>query len=99
MNTPFIETEKRWLASDVCDVCIKNDWYTHGTGEEYENMLNMVESYYPSDVRIFYVAEDIFEHSNQDYWIRDGGLSKEEAIESIMFVLANDVVKTFYSIF
>lgn len=99
MNAPFIETEKIWLASDVRHVCIKNNWYTRGTCEEYENMLNMVESYYPSDVRIFYVAEDIFEHSNQDYWIRDGGLSKEEAIESIMFVLANDVVKTFYKIY
>ena len=99
MNMPFIEVDKEWLVSDVRHVCIKNNWYTHGTCQQYENMLNMVEGYYPSDVRIFCVAEDIFEHSNQDYWVRDGRLTKEEAIESIMFVLANDVVKTFYKIY
>lgn len=99
MNAPSIKTEKNWLASDVRHACIENNWYTRGTCEEYENMLNMVEKCYPTDALIFYVAEDIFEHSNQDYWIRDGGLTKEEAIESIMFVLANDVVKTFYKIY
>ena len=59
MNTPFIEVDKAWLASDVRHVCIKNNWYTHGTCQQYENMLNMVDKYYPSDMRIFYVAVHI----------------------------------------
>ena len=96
---PFIEIEKCWLSSDVRHVCIKNNWYTHGTCEEYENMLKMVNDYYPSDLRIYFVAQDIFEHSNKSYWLDGGGLTETEAIESIMFVLANDVVKTLYKIY
>lgn len=94
----MIKSEKNWKSYDVRKVCVENNWYTHGTVEEYENMLNMVDNFRPSDLRIFLVALDIFNHSNQNYWIRDGGLTETEAIESIMFVLGNDVVKTFYTL-
>ena len=62
-------------------------------------MLNYVnEHYYPKSKDVYNVAKDIFEHSNKDYWIRGGGLSEKEAIESIMFELYNNCVFRHFTI-
>ena len=70
---------------DVRTECIKNNWYTNGDCEAYDNMLTFVNSLeYATTDDLETIATDIKEHSTTD-----------DEIETIMFVLANDCCKTF----
>ena len=94
-----IKTSESWSQYDVRNLCIKKDWYVRGSCDEYDKMLNYVnEHYYPKSKDVYNVAKDIFEHSNKDYWIRGGGLSEKEAVESIMFELYNDCIFRHFTI-
>lgn len=74
---------------DVRTECIKNNWYTNGDCEAYDNMLTFVNSLeYATTDDLETIATDIKEHSTTDY-----------EIETIMFVLANDCCKTFFERF
>lgn len=79
----YTET-KLWSMDSVRRACIKNDLFTLGDNEEYEQMLNQVESLYPSTENIQLIAEMIDMNSeNQD-------------VPNIMYILANEAVITTY---
>ena len=80
--------EKRWSASSVRSMCIKNDRYTRGDCAAYEKMLDFVNENEPTLENIEKVAIDIVEHSDLSSY----GLSFEENVEAIMFDLANDAI-------
>ena len=88
----MINEEKRWWTSEIRNMCIENNWYTAGTVKEYSEMLEFVEEHEPTTENIYKVASDIFKHTS----INDKGGGAD--IENIMFIIANDVVKTFFEI-
>ena len=66
-------------------MCIRNDYYTQGTCEEYDNMFKMCES---NDVLA--IANDILEHSDKQRLVNRYGCSEREVLENICFGLIND---------
>lgn len=82
----FIRETKMWDADSVRNCCIRHQLYTCGSMQEYNIMLNMIKDLEPSNKNIYKVAQDILSHSDDD-----------QSIENIMFLLGNEVVKTFYS--
>lgn len=85
---PEITEEVRWNSSEIRNMCIDNDWYTAGDIRAYSDMLEFVELHEPTKLNIYKVAQDILEHSSDP----------ELYVEAIMFVISNDVVKTFYEV-
>lgn len=77
-------TETRTLsASKLRSICIKNDWYTCGTNDEYSRLFDRLTDCCgcPENLttdKLVEIAEDIMEHSEiTDY-----------TIESVLFELA-----------
>lgn len=69
-------TETRILdSSKLRATCIKNDWYTCGTNEEYSNLFAKLHDEYgcPENMtteKLAEIAEDIWQHSRvTDYTI------------------------------
>lgn len=79
VETRKIETGK------VRVMCIRNNYYTCGTNEEYDKMFQTCES---GDVLA--IASDILEHSNKERLIHQSGCSEREVLENICFGLIND---------
>jgi hypothetical protein len=85
VEVPKIIERKVWNSMMVRETCIRFNLYKGGTVKEYENMLfNMVEKMPPTAENIFVVADDICKHSDN------------HCITNVMFILANNAVKTFY---
>lgn len=74
-------------ACDLRSLCIKKNWYTHGTNEEYYNLFRMLtQDYHEVEMtteKLAEIATDIFNHSDEDD-CTDGYLS----IPDIMYDLA-----------
>lgn len=85
---PEIFEEVKWSSSEIRNMCIENDWYTAGDIKVYSNMLEFVEQNEPTRLNIYKVAKDILDHSSDE----------DLYVEAIMFVIADDVVKTFYTV-
>lgn len=90
----MLKETKKWSANAIQSMCIANDYYTLGDNSSYSDMLQYVSETYPDMFNIYHVAWDIVQNSDLSAY----GQSEEENIESVMFVIANDVVKTFYEI-
>ena len=70
---------------NVITECIKNDWYTKGDCDDYNNILTFAKSLENATTDdLETIATDIKTHSETDY-----------EIKHIMFVLANDCCTTF----
>lgn len=81
-------TERRILtAYNLRNLCIKKNWYTCGTNEQYSNLFNMLtDNYLAAEMtteRLAQIAADILAHSDADD-CRDGYLE----ITDIMYDLA-----------
>ena len=81
-----IKEYRTWSVEDVRAMCIRERLYTAGTGEEYRAMFRMVNELTPTDENIYRVAEDISRHCNF------------QTVTSIMYMLANDVVRRGFEI-
>ena len=80
-------TESRQLfPEDLRQLCIKNNWYTNGTQEEYGLLLYSLTVGDMTTAKIGIIAEDIKKHSNT-----------EEEVTSIMFDIAR-ICRTFFDI-
>lgn len=68
---------KRLSKEDVRGVCIRHDYYTAGTCQEYENMFSILDKETPqshsniSSHRLEMIAVDIKEHSHTDDTVED----------------------------
>jgi len=61
--------ERRTLrGDDVRSLCIEKNWYTRGYSDEYSKMLKMATSENATTDLIVKIAEDIFNHSDKEYW-------------------------------
>lgn len=88
-----IETIRKWNTSDIRSLCIRANYYTYGTNEDYENLFDFVRNNEPSLENVYHVAMDIVRHSNLD----SHGQTETENIESVMFEVEK-VVNTFFRI-
>jgi hypothetical protein len=62
--------ELRKLSQDnLVSLCIEKKWYTKGTIEEYDNMLNMTNKENLTTKDIAEIATDIKEYSNTEHEI------------------------------
>lgn len=86
MKTPEIKITRKWSLKSVREACIKNNLYTCGDCEEYDHMLNWVERLYPSTENMYFIANDIVEHS------------EDQTISNVMFILEKDAINTFFEI-
>ena len=86
MKIPEIKITRKWSLGSVRDACIKNNLYTCGDCEEYDHMLNWVERLYPSTENMYFIANDIVEHS------------EDQTISNVMFILEKDAIDTFFEI-
>lgn len=75
-------------------MCIRNDFYTLGDTEEYNNMFDFIIHHEPTPDNIWIVANDIARHSDLESY----GQNDTENIESIMFLIEREAVNTFYRI-
>ena len=83
--------EVRRLGSmELRALCIKEDWYTGGTNEEYANLLDMANRENVTTDDIVEMATDIYEHSEvaMDKLKRAAGYDIGECLKHIMFAIA-----------
>ena len=82
-----LEEKRRWSMDDVRRLCVREQYYTHGTCREYDRMLTYVaEHEYPTSDEIYSVAYDIAEHSDhEEYGVLDTAMN-------IYHALTNDVL-------
>ena len=79
----------------VRSMCIRNDYYTHGTCEEYAEMFEMCKVENPTTEDFAEIATDILYHSDKRKMKESTGLSMQELRKCIMFELINDGTITY----
>lgn len=71
-------TETRTLSmSDLRNLCIKNNWYTNGNNDEYNELLTSVKNKNITTNDIIDIANDIINHSDLNFTI--------ETLENVCF--------------
>lgn len=88
-QTMTLKETRKMDTARIRNICIKMDWYTRGTCDEYSKMFETAEREEATPEGIYEVAKDIFEHSNMDHYIRDG-YSEDEIIQNVMCYIVND---------
>lgn len=78
----------------VRSMCINNDYYTHGTCEDYAEMFEMCKVENPTTEDFAEIATDILYHSDKRKMKERTGLSTHELRKCIMFELINDCTIT-----
>lgn len=83
--------ERRTISADkIIGICIRQEWYTMGTNEEYEQMLSTAsgkENLMTDD--IVEIATDILEHSDSERIMSSYGMDYDDVLKSVMFEIAN----------
>lgn len=85
--------EIRYLDSDkLRSLCIHQNWYTKGTSEEYEHLMDRSYDSFGISLdmtteKLAEVARDILDHSDTDY-----------PLTSIMYAIARDCCFTLFEV-
>lgn len=79
----------------VRSMCIRNDYYTHGTNRAYMAMFEKCRVENPTTEDFAIIAEDIFDNSDRAGMKERTGLSSLELVKGIMFELINDCTTVF----
>jgi len=89
MKKVVIKETKIWSVESVRETCIRNRLYTCGDNEDYEKMMDRVTEteFNPTLEDIYEAARDIALHSDDD-----------QTVENVMFLLANEAVKSVFDI-
>lgn len=80
IETRTIDTSK------VRAMCIRNDYYTRGTNEEYSEMFEKCSQ----GQEVIVIAQDILEHSRTEELMKSYGCSYMELLQGVCFELIND---------
>lgn len=93
-----VSVTRKLFWDDVRQVCIQNNYYTHGTNEEYTDLFNIIRSFsIVDDTQLFIVAQDIYNHSDVQRIMEEGGIDECGVMESILFNIS-EVTHTFYEV-
>lgn len=81
---------RKLCSSDLRSLCIKENWYTGGTNDEYFNLMQMTEKDNITTDDIVEIATDIIEHSNVavEKYMKCDGLSFGECYTYVMYLIA-----------
>ena len=93
--------EVRRLGSmELRSLCIKEDWYTGGTNEEYAVLMDMANRENITTDDIVEMATDIYEHSESamDRLKRAAGYDIGDCLKHIMFAIAERCTTCFEEI-
>lgn len=83
-------------SSKVRQMCIKDNYYTKGTNNEYENLLlNLCNDKNMTLKKIEKIATDILQHSDWQSKSRSYGCEYDELLKSVMANLINECCYTF----
>ena len=89
-----IKETRTITSNEVRSLCIKNEYYTCGTCNEYENMLSMCHYKEATTELLLKVAQDIWEHSSQERILYQCGCTEKEILENLLYGLINDCCYT-----
>ena len=81
-----LKKDRFWSIESVRNSCIKNNLYTGGNREEYDQMLYMVSLSEPSTETLYKIAKNIKEHSDH------------QTISNVMYILENEAIITVFEI-
>ena len=94
-----IKETKKIDSDKLRNMCIKNNWYTAGSTEDYSKMFEMCKKDNISTSQLYKIAKDIYEHTNVDR--AEQGCSREYSdTENIlnMMIYVNDCTYVYYKI-
>ena len=91
ITVPKIKAVRHWNSCEVRQLCIKNEWYTHGDCQAYSDMLGFVDRNDPTTENIYLTALDICQHSF------DGDIDDDD-VTTMMEQIEKSVVDKFYYI-
>lgn len=74
----------------VRSMCIRNNYYTLGTCEEYAAMFELCRTENPTTQNFEEIAIDILGHSDAYSLTKRTGLAYRELLKCVMFELIND---------
>ena len=89
----YLKETRRIDTDKVRALCIRNDYYTRGTCEEYDRMFATCRF-----GEVLLVASDILEHTDCEKLMNMCGASRTEVLENICFEIINDCTYTCVSI-
>ena len=88
-------TETRTIRWETLrNLCIKKNWYTMGSNDEYGEMLDFASSHEMTTENLVRVASDIIEHSDEKCF-EDCEYNGTTAIQYVLFELAEACVTFF----
>lgn len=89
---------RRLHSTDLRALCIREDWYTGGTNEEYARLMEMTEKENITTDDIVEIATDIIEHSDSAVKAikESAGLTTGEIYTHFMFLIA-EACHTFFT--
>ena len=79
---------RRLHSSDLRALCIREDWYTGGTNEEYANLMDMTNKDNITTDDIVEIATDIIEHSETAKANFEKATGGENFYLHVMFLVA-----------
>ena len=89
-----VKTIRVWDADSIRDMCIRNNFYTCGSNEDYEKLMTYVTEHSPTTPAMFWVARDIFLHSK----IEDERTAQER-LGYILFCLELGAITTNFEVY
>lgn len=69
-NIPNIKEIRHWFAGYVVRLCLDYNFYTCNKGNDYNQMLDFVNTHEATKENLYIVARDILEHSDESINIR-----------------------------
>jgi hypothetical protein len=84
---------KRIFRDELRTLCVKEDWYTCGDIDAYDNLFNMLHRDM-DDAEIVGICVDIYDHSDVERFSKEYGVSYEDIFDNIVYEVY-ELVHTF----
>lgn len=86
MKRLYIKEDKKWDKIRLRSACIRHNLFTCGTNEEYHEALEYVETNVPNLENVYTLSQYLCDHSYK------------KDLASIMYIIINEVIKTYIDI-
>lgn len=86
MKSPNIKVNRVWDFGGIRAMCIKHNFYTRGTNEDYAQLATFIRSRKPTYINVYKAALDICTHSSG------------QVVTNIMYLIERECVYTTFEI-